>query len=159
MPNLIARCQDIAGLRQWVQTHTPLPSLPVAAPPGHHWLPIIWTAKGPLYSEAIAATGPHTYRQPYPLADRQRQPLYRAAFLLLDHLEAPPGVYLLQIAIDPLQFDRLLPFPDRPAIASLGVQEPDLFACHWQCLTGQPFVTPILTRPQSQNPLDKEPAF
>ncbi|HAN46719.1 MAG TPA: hypothetical protein DCQ32_09245 [Cyanobacteria bacterium UBA8156] len=156
-PDLIARCQDIPGLRQWVQTHTPLSSLPASAPAGQHWLPIIWTARGPLYGEAIAATGSHTYRQPYPLSDRQRQPLYRSAFWLLDHLGATPGVYLMQISIDPLQFDRLIPFPDRPAIASIGVQEPDLFACHWRCITGQPFTTPILT--QSENPLDKGAAF
>lgn len=35
-------------------------------------------------------------------------------------------------------FDRLWPFPIAPAIASVGVQQPDLFACHWRCVTGQP---------------------
>jgi hypothetical protein len=37
-------------------------------------------------------------------------------------------------------FDRLLPFPGEPALASLGVQQPDLFAAHWQCLRGQPLL-------------------
>jgi hypothetical protein len=37
-------------------------------------------------------------------------------------------------------FDRLIPFPDEPAIASIGVQEPNLFTCHWLCLTHQPIL-------------------
>ncbi|WP_019499623.1 hypothetical protein [Pseudanabaena sp. PCC 6802] len=40
----------------------------------------------------------------------------------------------------PILFDRLIPFPDEPAIASIGVQEPNLFACHWLCLTQQPIL-------------------
>ncbi|NJK60110.1 MAG: hypothetical protein HC918_07560, partial [Oscillatoriales cyanobacterium SM2_1_8] len=95
-------------------------------------------------STSAATRPPHLSAAP-PLSDRQRQPLYRAAFLLLDNLAAPPGVYLMQITVEPLQFDRLLPFPDRPAVASIGVQDPDLFTCHWHCLTGQPFTQPILT--------------
>jgi hypothetical protein len=37
-----------------------------------------------------------------------------------------------------IEFDRVLPFPDERAIASIGVQTPDLFACHWRCITHQP---------------------
>jgi hypothetical protein len=37
-------------------------------------------------------------------------------------------------------FDRLWPFPASPAIASVKCQKPDLFACHWFCLTGKPII-------------------
>jgi len=82
-----------------------------------------------------------SYYQPVHLSDRHRQPLYRLGFQLLDVLSAPPAVYLLQFAWAEeykVCFDRLIPFPDKPAIASVGVQTPDLFECHWLCITGQP---------------------
>ena len=41
-------------------------------------------------------------------------------------------------------FDRLWPFPAAPAIASLSRQQPDLFACHWRCLTGQPITDVVI---------------
>lgn len=127
-------CQDVSGLRQRVQQW----EYPIGM--GQYWLPIVLTARGPLYAEAIALTPAQTYAQPFDLADRDRQPLYHLSYRLLKHLQATPGVYLLQFGFyeDRIEFDRLIPFPDLPALASLGVQSPDLFVCHWLCLTGQP---------------------
>jgi hypothetical protein len=130
-------CDDVPGLRQWVEE-----KLQVVTGDFDLWLPVVLTAKGPLYGEVIGldASSPHGYRQPVDLSDQQRQPLYRLGFDLLHHLQAPPAVYLIQFgfAQEKIGFDRLFPFPAAPAVASLGVQEPDLFTCHWYCLTGKP---------------------
>ena len=118
---------------------------------GEYWLPIVLTAKGPLYAEVIGVkadtastmlSSEPCYEQPVHLADVQRQPLYALAQRLLRSLNAPPAVYMMQFGWqdDVLCFDRLLPFPAAPAIASLNVQTPDLFACHWSCLTAKPLV-------------------
>ncbi|MEO0409896.1 MAG: hypothetical protein AAF289_21350, partial [Cyanobacteria bacterium P01_A01_bin.135] len=128
---LYRRCRDVADLQQQLGQGYPVGE-------GDLWLPVVWTAKGPLYGEAIAAKG-EDYRQPHHLSDAQRQPLYRLGRKLLSQLHAPPSVYLLQVACnDGVVFDRLWPFPAAPALASVGVQSPDLFACHWRCLTQQP---------------------
>ncbi|WP_432812207.1 hypothetical protein [Pantanalinema sp. GBBB05] len=136
-------CRSITGLRQHVeQWH-------YATGDGNLWLPIVHTAKGSLYAEAIGQTSQTTsqpvatdpvYCQPIHLSDEWRQPLYELGFRLLKALNAPPAVYLIQFGISEqtLYFDRLLPFPDLPAIASLGIQTPDLFHCHWHCLMGKP---------------------
>ncbi|MCW6050256.1 hypothetical protein K4039_09200 [Lyngbya sp. CCAP 1446/10] len=112
---------------------------------GNFWLPVVLTAKGPLYAEAIAAesdklSGELSYRQPLHLSDVWRQQLYELAFGLLNLLNAPPATYLMQFGFvgERICFDRLLPFPAAPAIASVGVQVPDLFVCHWYCLTNKP---------------------
>lgn len=116
---------------------------------GNFWLPLVCTARGTIYGEVITQVAPNQYHQPYHLPDRHRQPLYRLGFKLLDYLNAPPAVYLLQFDIVPLfenevendgkfLFDRLIPFPDQPAIASVGVQEPNLYECHLLCTTNQP---------------------
>ena len=112
---------------------------------GNFWLPVVLTAKGPLYAEAIAGesdklSGELSYSQPLHLSDVWRQQLYELAFGLLDLLNAPPATYLIQFGFvgDRICFDRLLPFPAAPAIASVGVQVPDLFVCHWYCLTNKP---------------------
>ena len=104
-------------------------------------LPLIVTAKGPLYGEAIGldATGQPT--QPHHLSDQERQAAYRLGFELLKWLDLSPGVYLLQWGFDRAgnaHFDRLWPFPAPWAIASVGVQDPDLFDCHLRCLLRQP---------------------
>jgi len=138
-------CRDIAALRQQVQQWQ------YATGSGDLWLPIVQTAKGAIYAEAIELDAARSrpsqniqseqqYRQPVHLTDRWRQPLYNLGQRLLQHLAAPSAVYLLQFGIqeDAICFDRLIPFPDVPAIASLGVQTPDLFTCHWYCLTNQP---------------------
>ncbi len=143
--HIFQACQDVVGMRQWVErelgTLTGGSVLPHRSGFGDHWLPVVLTAKGPLYAEVIGeGETPNSYCQPVDLSDRQRQPLYSLARQLLDSLQAPPAVYLLQFGWqdDKLAFDRLWPFPAAPAIASLGVQEPDLFACHWHCLMGMP---------------------
>ena len=119
--------------------------LQVPVADGNFWLPVVLTAKGPLYAEAIAGesdklSGELTYSQPLHLSDVWRQQLYELAFRLLDLLNAPPATYLMQFGFvgDRICFDRLLPFPAAPAIASVGVQVPDLFVCHWSCLTNKP---------------------
>jgi hypothetical protein len=47
-------------------------------------------------------------------------------------------------------FDRLWPFPASPAIASIQTQQPDLFACHWHCLVGEPIMD-LTILPKSKN--------
>lgn len=81
-----------------------------------------------------------SYCQPIHLCDAKRQGIYKLAYRLLQLLAAPPATYLVQFAFqgEDICFDRLWPFPAAPALASLGVQSPDLFACHWHCLTGLP---------------------
>lgn len=141
--SLFASCQAIAGLQQQVQQWG------YATGSGSFWLPIVLTAKGPLYGEAIGAVADpgsisavkeNSYVQPVHLADQWRQPLYQLAFRLLHTLKATPATYLLQFGWqqDQVWFDRLWPFPVKAALASLGVQSPDLFECHGRCLAGLP---------------------
>ncbi|MBW4576836.1 MAG: hypothetical protein KME08_16300 [Aphanothece sp. CMT-3BRIN-NPC111] len=147
-------CRNVPDLRQWVKQKQS-----IATGNGNLWLPVVLTAKGPLYGEVIGLAaevstkelsedlslpreGSDTlpYQQPVHLSDVWRQPLYQLAHQLLQFLAAPPATYLLQFGLQEqgIVFDRLWPFPGAPAIASLGVQTPDLFNCHWQCLTGKP---------------------
>lgn len=131
-------CRDVAGTRQWVEA-----KLDYHTGEGRFWLPVALTAKGPLYGEVIGLgdkTG--SYRQPIHLTDDLRQPLYHLAYKLIDALNAPPAVYLLQFDQQgpEIIFDRLFPYPEVPAIASLAVQQPDLFTCHWLCLAGRPLL-------------------
>jgi hypothetical protein len=133
-------CQDILGRRTWVEEHLKCKSNPNLNWLGDLWLPVVWTADGPLYGEVIGeGVMPNAYEQPVELADNLRQALYSLASQCLEALEAPPSVYVLQFSVieQEIVFDRLWPFPAAPAIASLGVQSPDLFSCHWQCLTDQ----------------------
>lgn len=141
--DLYQACQDVQQRRIWVEQKLAYPANFAESWLGDLWLPIVLTAKGPLYGEVIGeGVMPNSYQQPVDLPDQQRQPLYNLAYQLLDSLNAPPSVYLLQFGIVEQQivFDRLWPFPAAPAIASLKVQQPDLFNCHWRCLTGQPIV-------------------
>ncbi|MEE3718448.1 hypothetical protein V2H45_17035 [Tumidithrix elongata RA019] len=139
--DLITACDNIEDLRAWVHKH-----LAVGAADGNFWLPIVWTARGPLYAEVITQQPDGKYQQPFHLPDKLRQPLYDLGYRLLSHLKATPSVYLMQFSLSSLNaledaevlFDRLIPFPDEPAIASVGVQEPNLFTCHWLCLTNRP---------------------
>jgi hypothetical protein len=134
-------CQNILGMRRRVE------QLGYLTGTGQFWLPIVLTAKGALYAEAIGAEADSeaispTFFQPLHLSDRWRQALYQLSQRLLRSLSAPPATYLMQFGFqgDAVCFDRLLPFPAAPAIASLGVQSPDLFACHWLCITNQPIL-------------------
>jgi hypothetical protein len=132
-----SHCRNVEALRQTVSQWG------YAIGQGSLWLPIVWTARGPLYAEVIGLDkAPHpspvfSYYQPIHLPDAERQPLYKLGHRLLKHLQAPAAVYLMQVAFHQgnLVFDRLIPFPAEPAIASLNVQTPDLFTCHWRCLT------------------------
>jgi hypothetical protein len=132
---LFISCQDLSGIRQWVQQHTGHDSSTAS-----FWLPLILTAKGILYGEAIAAQADGTYLQPLNLTDKQRQPLYQMGFQLLQQLSAIPAVYLMGASYQgaELCFDRLLPFPGAPALSA--VQQPDLFTCHWLCHSRQPIL-------------------
>lgn len=133
-------CANVSAARDRVQQQ-----LQVATGDGNFWLPVVWTARGPLYAEAIGAetdkeSGELSYFQPVHLSDVWRQQLYELAYRLLDLVNAPPATYLMQFGFvgEKICFDRLWPFPAKPAIASVGVQMPDLFVCHWCCLTGAP---------------------
>ncbi|MEZ2238242.1 hypothetical protein [Microcoleus sp.] len=138
--DLFQFCRDVSAARVRVQQELQAPT-----GEGDLWLPVVWTAKGPLYAEAIGVeahqqSGELSYFQPLHLSDVWRQELYDLAYRLLALLNAPPATYLMQFGLagDRICFDRLLPFPAAPAIASVGVQLPDLFVCHWLCLTNMP---------------------
>jgi len=139
--NIFQACRQVESLRQRVEQNFSYATGDSSQGLENLYLPVVLTAKGPLYGEVVSEEKTtHTYQQPIDLPDNQRQPLYHLAYQLLRSLSAPPAVYLLQFAYNEqeLVFDRLIPFPDLPAIASIGVQEPNLFTCHWLCLTGQP---------------------
>jgi hypothetical protein len=134
-------CRNVTHLRQVAA------QFQVLMGDGDYWLPIVHTAKGTLYAEAIWRNPAHpeldqAYCQPLHLEDAQRQPLYRLGQQLIQHLAAPPAVYLMQFGVtaEGIIFDRLFPFPAAPAIASVGIQMPDLFACYWACRNHLPIL-------------------
>lgn len=140
---LFQTCRDVKGTRQWVEDKLNLPTGNQIKRVwhGNYWLPIVLTAKGPLYGEVIGEGElPNSYQQPVDFPDQKRQLLYSLGYKLLDSIAAQPGVYLLQFGFQnkTLIFDRVWPFPAAPALASVGVQKPNLYSCHWQCLTQQP---------------------
>lgn len=133
-------CRDVSAMRDRVEQQ-----LGVRSGVGNFWLPVVLTAKGPLYGEAIGLEADNlsaepNYSMPIHLSDVWRQQLYELAFRLLKSLSATPATYLMQFGFGDkeIYFDRLWPFPAAPAIASLGIQVPDLFACHCYCLTNIP---------------------
>lgn len=131
-------CREIDQLRDLAATTTGVK----VGNAGNLWLPVIWTARGPIYGEAIRLIAPDKYQQPIHLDDVDRQPLYQFGYQLLNQLVAPPATYLIQFSKTDvgIVFDRLFPFPAIPALASIGVQHPDLFECHWRCITQQSIV-------------------
>lgn len=136
-------CKAIESRRSWVAEHLHYRTGRDQGWLGDRWLPVVLTAKGPLYGEVIEeGVIPNSFKQPVDLTDEIRQPLYHLAYELLRSISATPAVYLVQFSLQDkdIVFDRLWPFPAAPAIASLGVQSPDLFTCHWHCLTGQPIL-------------------
>lgn len=154
---LYATCANLELLRAAVAAQWSIPSQS-----GEFVLPVVWTARGPLYAEAIAphravilaAEGPApasrlSFVQPVHLSDRQRQPVYRLAGNLLRFLEAPPSVYFMQFGLhgDEVRFDRLWPFPTPAAIASVNVQTPDLLTCYWRCITNRPILDVAIASP------------
>jgi len=142
-------CQKVEDLRRWVQEEINYTTNSSSYQTlGDLWLPVVLTAKGPLYAEVIReGEVPNFYQQPLDLDDRVRQPLYFLAHKLLEHLSAPPSVYLLQFSLlgKEVVFDRLWPFPAAPALASLKVQKPNLYSCHWRCVTNQPILDLIIS--------------
>jgi len=140
---LFQTCRDIKGTRNWVEENLNLRTGNKFRKIWHgsYWLPIVFTAKGPLYGEVIGETQlPNSFQQPIDFPDDKRQSLYHVGYQLLHALSAQPGVYLLQFGFqdDTLIFDRVWPFPAAPALASVGVQKPNLYTCHWQCLIEKP---------------------
>ena len=136
-------CKDIEGRRRWVEQNLAYKTSIGDNWLGDLWLPVVLTTKGPIYGEVIGEGEiPNSYQQPIDLPDKQRQSLYNLAYQLLTSLNASPAVYLLQFTLQDsnIVFDRLWPFPAAPAIASIGIQQPDLFTCHWYCLTDQPIL-------------------
>lgn len=117
---------------------------------GNFWLPVVLTQKGQVYAEAIGLRSEISpglavelnYSQPVHFSDAMRQQLYQMAYNILKFLNASPATYLMQFGfIDrEIWFDRVWPFPAAPAIASINTQTPDLFTCHWYCLTNQPII-------------------
>lgn len=139
--DLYQACQQIEARRTWVAKNLGYRVGINDSWFGNLWLPIILTAKGPIYGEVIGeGVLPNSFEQPIDLPDQQRQALYNLAYKLLESLSAQPSVYLLQFGWQEQQiiFDRLWPFPAAPSIASLRVQQPDLFTCYWYCLTNRP---------------------
>ena len=136
-------CRDFKGMRQWVQENLKVRTGNQIKRVwhGNYWLPIVLTAKGPMYGEVIGEGQlPNSYEQPVDFPDEQRQVLYYLGYRLLESISAQPSVYLLQFGFqdETLIFDRIWPFPAAPALASIGIQKPDLYTCHWQCLIQQP---------------------
>jgi len=142
-------CRDIEQRRQWVEQNLAYKTSIKDSWLGDLWLPIVLTPKETLYSEIIGEGAiPNFYEQPVDFAKDLRKPLYKLAEKLLKSLSAPPAVYLLQFSLidKEIVFDRLWPFPAAPALASIKGQQPDLFACHWQCLLGKT-IKEIVTAP------------
>jgi hypothetical protein len=136
-------CRDIEARRTWVEQKLAYKTSIGDSWLGDLWLPIVLTNRGPLYGEIIGEGAiPNSFQQPIDLTDELRQPLYYLAYQLLESLSAPPSVYLLQFSLSgqEIVFDRLWPFPAAPAIASIKVQQPNLYSCYWQCLTNQPIL-------------------
>jgi hypothetical protein len=136
-------CRDVSSMRDRVFNQ-----FGIVGDDGNFWLPIVLTAKGPIYGEVISLDEKNLsseslypiYSMPCHFSDVWRQQLYKLAFNLLQTLSAPPATYLMQFGFKEKKifFDRLWPFPAAPAIASVGVQFPDLFTCHYFCLTNTP---------------------
>jgi hypothetical protein len=141
--NIFSACRNVGKTRQLVEQVLGYKTSVGDFGMGHFWLPIVLTNKGPLYAEVIGEGAiPNSYEQPIDLPQSIRQSLYSLGCNLLDSISATPSVYLLQFGIrgQDIIFDRLWPFPAAPALASLKWQDPDLFTCHWYCLTNQPIL-------------------
>jgi hypothetical protein len=128
-------CQDIDRLRDLAATTTRVK----VGDGGNLWLPIVWTAQDPIYRDVIGEGEDGNYLQPVDLSDLDRNAIYEFGCQLLTQLTAPPATYLVQFSKSEtgIIFDRLFPFPAIPALVSIGVQQPDLFDCHWRCITRQ----------------------
>ncbi|YAI82490.1 MAG: hypothetical protein ACQJCO_02550 [cyanobacterium endosymbiont of Rhopalodia sterrenbergii] len=140
---LYQTCKDIPGLRRWVEQNLGYKTSIRDSWLGDLWLPIVVTGKQMLYGSVISEGAiPNSYEQPVELDRRVDKSLHSLGQELLTSLDAPPSVYLVQFRLlsNEIIFDRLWPFPAAPAIASLRYQQPNLFICHWYCLTQKPIV-------------------
>ncbi|MDJ0576020.1 MAG: hypothetical protein QNJ65_12740 [Xenococcaceae cyanobacterium MO_234.B1] len=141
-------CKDITARRRWVERNLGIKTSVGDSWLGHLWLPVILNDKGIIYGEIIGeGEMPNSYEQPIELPNKHRQSLHHLASNLLDSLFAPPSVYLVQFSLysNEIVFDRLWPFPAAPALASLRGQQPDLFSCHWLCLSQQPILDILIS--------------
>lgn len=139
---IYSACKDINSRRRWVEKNLGFKTSVGDSWLGHLWLPIILTDK-PVFAEIIGeGSMPNSYEQPVTIPNRQRKSLHSLASQLLDSLDAPSATYLLQFSLynGEIVFDRLWPFPAAPALITLKTQQPDLFTCHWHCLTKQPIL-------------------
>ena len=136
---IYSACKDINSRRRWVEKNLGFKTSVGDSWLGHLWLPIIMTDK-PLFGEVIGeGPMPNSYEHPVQIPKRQRKSLHDLAEQLLDYLSATPATYLLQFSLynGEIVFDRLWPFPAAPALITLKTQQPDLFTCHWRCMTNQ----------------------
>ncbi len=145
--DIYQKCKNVEERRVWVEENLKYKTTLGESWLGDLWLPIVLTKKGTLYGEVIGeGMIPNSYAQPAEISNDIKDTLYYLGYQLLENLAAPPSVYLLQFGLagKEIIFDRLWPFPATPAIASLRVQKPDLYACYWRCLTNQPIVDLML---------------
>lgn len=134
-------CRDLESRRRWVKQSFGYQTSQDNLWLGDLWLPIVLTHDRNLIYGSIISEGimPNDYQQPYELPNEVDSKLQKLASQLLDSINAIPSVYLLQFKLmgHDIVFDRLWPFPATPAIASIHAQEPNLYACHWLCLSHQ----------------------
>lgn len=139
-------CKNVKGTRQWVDKMLGYKTSIGDSWLGDLWLPIAVTPTELIYGEIIGEGAfPNSYEQPISLNKSLRSSLHELAEGLLESLDAPHSLYLLQFRLkgQNIVFDRLWPFPAAPAIASLTYPHPNLFSYYWHCLTHQPL--PSLT--------------
>ncbi|MGF1590269.1 MAG: hypothetical protein ACFCU7_13685 [Pleurocapsa sp.] len=146
---IYSACKDINARRRWVEKNLGFKTSVGDSWLGHLWLPIIMTDK-PMFTEVIGeGPMPNSYEHPVGIPKRQQKSLHALAEQLLDSLDALPATYLLQFSLynGEIVFDRLWPFPAAPALITLKTQQPDLFTCHWHCLTNQPIANISISDP------------
>ena len=133
-------CRDLEKRRRWVKHNFDYQTTHDNIWLGDLWLPLILTKEKLMYSSIIGeGMMPNDYQQPNDLPLEIFSKLKKLGSQLLDSINAVPSVYLLQFKIvdHDIVFDRLWPFPATPAIASIHAQNPDLYTCHWRCLSEQ----------------------
>jgi hypothetical protein len=149
-------CGDIQGRRAWVEEKLGYRVSIGDAWLGNLWLPIVYSPKKTLFGQVIGeGMMPNVYEQPIKLRDKVRKSLQDLAKQLLTAISATPSVYLLQFRLieEEIIYDRFWPFPAAPALTSLNVQEPNLYACYWKCLTNQT-ITELMINPE-KNPTER----
>jgi hypothetical protein len=144
---IYSACKDVNSRRRWVEKKLGFKTSVGDSWLGHLWLPIIVTDRL-IFAEVIGeGSMPNSYEHPIIIPHRQLKSLHSLAHQLLDSLDAPPATYLLQFGLykGEIIFDRLWPFPAAPALITLKTQQPDLFTCHWRCLTQQPIANIVVS--------------